>query len=94
MAFELVELDTVKLLESLAAVLAGVVVVCLGCVLLHVPVEGSPLTTLITADLTPVRTKPLFFIQVQKNGMPGVIDKGSQTKPAFTEEEQNKNSNQ
>lgn len=71
MAFELVELDTVEFLKALAAVLAGIVVVCLGHVFLHMPVEGSPLTTLITTDLAPARIKPLFFIEVQRNGMAG-----------------------
>lgn len=51
-ALELVELDAVQLLKALAAVFAGEVVVGLGSVFLHVPVEGGPLATLVPADLT------------------------------------------
>lgn len=68
-AFELVELDTVEFLKAFATVFTGVVEVCLRRVLLHVPVERSPLPTLITTDLAPARTKPLFFIQVQTDCM-------------------------
>lgn len=53
-ALQLVELDAVQLLEALATVFAGEVVVGLRRVLLHVPVEGGSLPTLVAADLTPV----------------------------------------
>ena len=53
MALELVELDTVQLLEAFAAVLTREVVVGLRGVLLHVPVEGCALPTLVPTDLTP-----------------------------------------
>ena len=54
MALQLVELDAVQLFEALAAVLTCEVIVCLGGMLLHVPVERGALTTLVTTNLTPV----------------------------------------
>lgn len=50
-AFERVELDTVQLLEALPAAIAREVVLHLGCVLLHVPIERSTLPTLVPAYL-------------------------------------------
>lgn len=47
------ELNTVKLFKPLATVFAGEVVVGLGGVFLHVPVERCSLATLVPTDLTP-----------------------------------------
>lgn len=52
-AFERVELDAVQLLEALPAALAREVVLHLGRVLLHVPVERCPLSALVATDLAP-----------------------------------------
>ena len=52
-AFERVELDAVQLLEALPAALAREVVLHLGRVLLHVPVERRALPALVAADLAP-----------------------------------------
>lgn len=52
-AFESVELDAVQLLETLPAALACEVVLHLGHVLLHVPVERRALSALVAADLAP-----------------------------------------
>lgn len=51
--FERVELDAVQLLEALPAVLTREVVLHLGRVLLHVPVERGPLPALVAANLAP-----------------------------------------
>lgn len=51
---QFVELHTVQLLEPLVAELTGEVVVGLRGVLLHVPVQGRALATLVATDLTPV----------------------------------------
>lgn len=50
-AFERVELDAVQLLEALPAALASEVVLHLGRVLLHVPVERCALSALVATDL-------------------------------------------
>ena len=55
-ALQLVELDAVQLLEALPTVFTGEVVVSLRGVLLHVPVQRRPLSTLVTTDLTPGTT--------------------------------------
>ena len=52
-AFERVELDAVQLLEALPAALASEVVLHLGRVLLHVPVERCALSALVATDLAP-----------------------------------------
>lgn len=52
-AFERVELDAVQLLEALPAALAREVVLHLGRVLLHVPVERRTLSALVATDLAP-----------------------------------------
>lgn len=54
-AFQFVEFNTVQLLKSLFAELAGVVVVGFWSVFLHMPVKGGTLATLIATDLTPDR---------------------------------------
>lgn len=46
------ELNTVKLFKPLATVFAGEVVVGLGGVFLHVPIERCSLATLVPTDLT------------------------------------------
>ena len=46
------EFDAVQLLKPLSTVLAGEVVMGLWLVLLHVPVQRRPLSTLVPADLT------------------------------------------
>lgn len=46
------EFDAVQFLKPLVAELAGEVVVRLWSVLLHVPVKGGPLATLVATDLT------------------------------------------
>jgi hypothetical protein len=48
-----VKLNTVKLFKPLATVFAGEVVVGLGGVFLHVPIERRSLATLVPTDLTP-----------------------------------------
>lgn len=53
-AFECVELDAVQLLEALPTALTRKVVLHLGCVLLHVPVERSALAALVPTNLAPV----------------------------------------
>ena len=57
-AFERVELDAVQLLEALPAALAREVVLHLGRVLLHVPVERRALPALVAADLAPAGGGP------------------------------------
>lgn len=52
-AFERVELDAVQLFEALPAALASEVVLHLGRVLLHVPVERCALSALVATDLAP-----------------------------------------
>lgn len=52
MALEFVEFNTVQLFKPLLTELAGVVVVGLWSVFLHVPVEGGTLATLIATDFT------------------------------------------
>lgn len=56
-AFERVELDTVQLLEALPAALAREVVLHLGRVLLHVPVERRALSALVATDLAPAGSR-------------------------------------
>lgn len=51
-ALQFVEFNAVQLLEPLLAELAGVVVVGLRSVFLHVPVEGGALATLVATDFT------------------------------------------
>lgn len=50
-AFECVELDAVQLLKALSAALAREIVLHLGRVLLHVPVERRALSALVATDL-------------------------------------------
>lgn len=57
-AFERVKLDAVQLLEALPTVLAREVVLHLGRVLLHVPVERRTLPALVAADLAPAGSGP------------------------------------
>lgn len=57
-AFECVELDAVQLLKALPAALAREIVLHLGRVLLHVPVERRALSALVAADLAPARREP------------------------------------
>lgn len=52
-AFECVELDAVQLLKALSAALAREIVLHLGRVLLHVPVERRALSALVATDLAP-----------------------------------------
>ena len=56
-AFERVELDAVQLLEALPAALAREVVLHLGRVLLHVPVERRALSALVATDLAPAGSR-------------------------------------
>lgn len=56
-AFERVKLDTVQLLEALPAALAREVVLHLGGVLLHVPVERCTLSALVATDLAPAGSR-------------------------------------
>lgn len=56
-AFERVELDAVQLLEALPAALAREVVLHLGRVLLHVPVERRALPALVATDLAPAGSR-------------------------------------
>ena len=56
-ALQLVELNTVQLLEPLVTELTGEVVVSLWSVFLHVPVQGRTLATLVAADLTSDRVR-------------------------------------
>ncbi len=49
------EFNTVQLLEALLAELTGEVVLGLWSVLLHVPVQGRTLATLVATDFTPDR---------------------------------------
>lgn len=51
-ALQFMELNAVQLLEPLVTELAGEVVKRLGCVLLHVPVQGRTLAALVAADFT------------------------------------------
>lgn len=57
-ALECVELDAVQLLKALPAALAREIVLHLGRVLLHVPVERRALSALVAADLAPARREP------------------------------------